>query len=397
MTTSARSKWIKWLLLVALVVAIALGLMRALNKREAQRAAAGAAAAAAQQEPVYQLSPKDLVTVQPQELEQVVKVSGSLKALQTALIKARVAGELQGLEKREGDRVSAGEVVARVDNTEALARVRQAEQQAKAAEAQMDIARRSLDNNQALVKQGFISATALETTSANLAAATANHLAAQAAADVARKSLADTTLRSPIAGLVSSRLAQNGERVGVDARILEVVDLSSFELEAALPPGDASTVQVGQKALLQIEGLAQPVEARVARINPSVQAGSRSVLIYLQVPAVAGMRQGLFAQGGVVTGQMTAPAVPLSAVRNDRPQPYIQVLNDGRIVHLPVPLGRQGQRNGEPMLVIDGVPGAPAGTQLLSVRAGLIREGTAVTLEAVAPAAAAPTSAATKN
>jgi RND family efflux transporter MFP subunit len=367
MTTSARSKWIKWLLLVALVVAIALGLMRALNKREAQRAAAGAAAAAAQQEPVYQLSPKDLVTVQPQELEQVVKVSGSLKALQTALIKARVAGELQGLEKREGDRVSAGEVVARVDNTEALARVRQAEQQAKAAEAQMDIARRSLDNNQALVKQGFISATALETTSANLAAATANHLAAQAAADVARKSLADTTLRSPIAGLVSSRLAQNGERVGVDARILEVVDLSSFELEAALPPGDASTVQVGQKALLQIEGLAQPVEARVARINPSVQAGSRSVLIYLQVPAVAGMRQGLFAQGGVVTGQMTAPAVPLSAVRNDRPQPYIQVLNDGRIVHL------------------------------LSVRAGLIREGTAVTLEAVAPAAAAPTSAATKN
>jgi membrane fusion protein, multidrug efflux system len=394
MTSSARStrsKWIQWLLLAALVVAIGLGLMRALNKREAQRAAASAAAAAAQQEPVYQLSPKDLLTVQALELEQVVKVSGSLRALQSALIKARVAGELQGLQKREGDRVSAGEVVARVDNTEALARVRQAEQQAKAAEAQMDIARRSLDNNQALVKQGFISATALETTSANLAAATANHLAAQAAADVARKSLADTTLRSPIAGLVSSRLAQNGERVGVDARILEVVDLSSFELEAALPPGDASTVQVGQKALLRIEGLAQPVQAAVARINPSVQAGSRSVLIYLKVPAVTGMRQGLFAQGGVVTGQMTAPAVPLSAVRNDRPQPYIQVLKDGRIEHVPVPAVRQGQRHGEPMLVVEGVAGAPEGTRLLSVRAGLIREGTAVTLEAAAPAPAPAT------
>jgi membrane fusion protein, multidrug efflux system len=394
MTSSARStrsKWIQWLLLAALVVAIGLGLMRALNKREAQRAAASAAAAAAQQEPVYQLSPKDLLTVQALELEQVVKVSGSLRALQSALIKARVAGELQGLQKREGDRVSAGEVVARVDNTEALARVRQAEQQAKAAEAQMDIARRSLDNNQALVKQGFISATALETTSANLAAATANHLAAQAAADVARKSLADTTLRSPIAGLVSSRLAQNGERVGVDARILEVVDLSSFELEAALPPGDASTVQVGQKALLRIEGLAQPVQAAVARINPSVQAGSRSVLIYLKVPAVTGMRQGLFAQGSVVTGQITAPAVPLSAVRNDRPQPYIQVLKDGRIEHVPVPAVRQGQRHGEPMLVVEGVAGAPEGTRLLSVRAGLIREGTAVTLEAAAPAPAPAT------
>jgi membrane fusion protein, multidrug efflux system len=398
MSTSARTKWIKWLLLVALVAAIALGLIRALNKREAQRAAASAAAAAAQQEPVYQLTPNDVLTVQVLELEQVIKVSGSLKALQTVLIKARVAGELQGLQKREGDAVKAGEVVARIDNTEALARVRQAEQQAKAAEAQVGIARRSLDNNQALVAQGFISATALETTSANLAAATANHLAAKAAADVARKSLADTTLRSPIGGQVSARLAQNGERVGVDARILEVVDLSGFELEAALAPADASTVQVGQKATLQIEGLSQPVQATVARINPSVQAGSRSVLIYLRVPAVAGMRQGLFAQGGVVTGTLTAPAVPLSAVRNDRPQPYIQVLRDGRIVHLSVPLGRLGQRLGEPMLVIEDLAGAPAGTQLLSVRAGLIREGTAVTQEAAAPSSmSAPAATTTTN
>jgi RND family efflux transporter MFP subunit len=278
--------------------------------------------------------------------------------------------------------------VARIDSTEAQARVRQADQQARAAEAQVGIARRSLDNNQALVSQGFISATALETSLANLAAATANHMAALAAADLARKSLADTTLRSPISGQVSSRLAQNGERVGVDARILEVVDLSSFELEAALAPADASTVQIGQNALLQIEGLPQPVEATVARINPSVQAGSRSVLVYLRVPAVAGMRQGLFAQGGVVTGRMTAAAVPLSAVRNDRPQPYVQLLRDGRIVHLPVPPGRHGQRNGEPMLVIEGVAAAPAGAQILSVRAGLIREGTAVTLEAAAPASA---------
>jgi membrane fusion protein, multidrug efflux system len=98
----------------------------------------------------------------------------------------------------------------------------------------------------------------------------------------------------------------------------------------------------------------------------------------------------------VVTGTLTAPAVPLSAVRNDRPQPYIQVLRDGRIVHLSVPLGRLGQRLGEPMLVIEDLAGAPAGTQLLSVRAGLIREGTAVTQQAAAPSTVpAPAAAAT--
>lgn len=388
-TRPTRSTWIKWILFALLVLAIGLGLMRALKKRELQRETATAAAEAMQKPPVYQLSPQDVVTVEALDLDQSVGVSGSLRAVQTALIKARVAGEVQGLQKREGDAVLAGEVVARIDSTEAQARVRQADQQARAAQAQVGITRRVLENNQALVTQGFISATALETASANLAAAEANHQAALAALDMARKSLGDTTLRSPLSGQVSARLVQNGERVPVDARLLEVVDLSAFEVEAALAPADAMAVVTGQKASLQVEGLAQPVEATVARINPSVQSGSRSVLVYLRVPAATGMRQGLFAQGRIVTGRLVAPAVPRSAVRNDKPEPYIQVLRDDRVVHVPVSLGTEGLRGGEPMLVIEGVAAAPAGTRVLRAQAGLIREGTAVTLPADQPAATA--------
>lgn len=389
---ASRSGWIKWLLLALLVIAIALGVARALSKRKAQNEAATAAAVAAQKAPVYELPPQDVATVEALELAQSVGVSGSLRALQTAAIKARVAGEVQGIGKREGDAVKEGEVVARIDSTEAQARVRQAEQQAKSALAQVAIARRAQDNNQSLVQQGFISATALETSTNNLAAAEANHQAAVAALDIARKALGDTTLRAPLSGQVSARLVQNGERVGVDARILEVVDLSGFELEAALAPTDAASVAVGQKARLKIEGLDKPVDATVARINPSVQAGSRSVLVYLRLPAAAGMRQGLFAQGEIVTGQIQALAVPLSAVRNDKPQPYIQVIQSGKIAHVPVPLGRQGQHGGEAMLVVDGVTAAPAGTQLLRVQAGLIREGTEVKL--AAPTATLPAKAA---
>ncbi|MBS3910596.1 MAG: efflux RND transporter periplasmic adaptor subunit [Hydrogenophaga sp.] len=382
-----RRPWIQWLLLALLVLAIALGLARALNKRAAQRDAANQAAEALQQAPVYELTAQDVVAVQPLTLAQTVGISGSLRALQTAVIKARVAGEVQGLQKREGDTVRAGEVVARIDSTEARARLRQASQQAEAALAQVSIARRALDNNQALVRQGFISATALDTATANLAAAEANHQAALAARDLARKALADTTLRSPLNGQVSARLVQNGERVGLDARILEVVDLSGFELEAALAPADAVAVLPGLQVSLTVEGLAQPVPATVARINPSVQAGSRSVLVYLRVSVGAGMRQGLFAQGHIITGQVNALAVPLSAVRNDQPQPYVQVLQDGRIQHHPVTPGVRGLLNGEPMVALDNLP---AGTQLLRAQAGLIREGTAVRLKAATETSSAP-------
>jgi membrane fusion protein (multidrug efflux system) len=391
MNTRSNRRWIQWVLLGILVLGMALGVMRALQKRSAQNAAANAAAQALQQDPVYQLGPQDVV-VQTLALDQTVPLSGSLNAMQTAVIKARTAGELQGLTKREGDAVRAGETVARVDNTEAQARLRQTEQQAQAAQAQVAIAQRGFDNNQALVRQGFISATALDTSGANLAAVQANHQAALAARDIARKALGDTVLKSPLSGQVSARLAQNGERVGLDARVLEVVDLSTFELEAALAPADAAAVRVGQVARLKVEGLSEPVAATVARINPSVQPGSRSVRIYLRVAAAPGMRQGLFAQGAVVIGRIDAPAVPLSSVRNDKPQPYLQLVREGKIVHQPISTAQQAQQGSEPMVMLDGVAGVPPGTPVLRVQAGLIREGTAVTL-APSDAVAAPGSA----
>jgi membrane fusion protein (multidrug efflux system) len=381
-----RPSWITWLLLAALVLALGLGVMRALNKRQTQRAAASVAAQALQQAPVFDLSEADVVRVQTLTLTRTVAVSGSLKARQSAVIKARVAGELQGLNLREGDSVKSGAVVARIDSTEAQARVRQSSQQAQAAQAQVSIAQRALDNNQALVRQGFISATALETSTANLAAAQANHEAALAALDMARKTLDDTTLRAPISAQVAARLAQNGERVAVDARILELVDLSAFELEAALAPADAVHVAPGQSVSLQVEGLEKTVSAKVARINPSVQAGSRSVLVYLQVSAAPGMRQGLFAQGQIVTGQEQALAAPLSVVRNDKPQPYVQLISEGLVRHQTVRPGARGQLDREPMVALEGLS---AGTPVLRAQAGLMREGTAVRLGA-APAAAAP-------
>ncbi|MGC4365006.1 efflux RND transporter periplasmic adaptor subunit [Hydrogenophaga sp. R2] len=373
----SRSAKIQLGLLVLLVLAVAWGVVRALDRRATQAASAAAAAQSLQTVPTYQLGPRDVIAVQQADLEVTVPVSGSLEAVQTVAIKARVAGEVQGLRLREGDPVKAGDEVARIDSTEAQARVRQAEQQAASAQAQVAIARRTQDNNQALVKQGFISPTALDTSTANLEAAEANHRAALAALDIARKGLADTRLRSPLTGFVSARPVQDGERVGIDARVLEVVDLSAFEVEATVAPGAAAPLKTGQTALLRIEGLAEPVKATVARINPSVQAGSRSVLVYLRVPAVQGMRQGLFAQGHVVTGRTLVNAVPQSAVRNDRPQPYIQIIRDGQVVHQPLPESATGLLDREPMRA---TPDLAAGTPVLSVTAGLIRDGTPVRL-----------------
>ena len=122
-------------------------------------------------DPVIELAAIDLATAQTQLLRSGLPITGVLKAERSAIVKARVPGELRDLTVREGDTVQVGQVIARVESTEYADRVRQAQQQADAARAQVDIAQRQYDNNAALVQQGFISPTALDNSLASLNAA----------------------------------------------------------------------------------------------------------------------------------------------------------------------------------------------------------------------------------
>jgi len=382
-------RWIPWIAVAIVVAVVAAGALRAIAARKAQQQMASSARA---ERVVMEVAPGEVFALRSRELTLGIPVSGAVRAVQSATIKARVAGELQDLNLREGDAVRAGQVVARIDATETQARVRQAQQQADAARAQVAISQRQFDNNQALVAQGFISKTALETSQASLDAAKASYQAGVAAADVARKSLADTVLKSPIDGFVSQRLVQNGERVAVDARILEVVDLSKLEVEALVPAADAAQVRVGQTASLQLEGTHDGLQARVVRISPSAQTGTRAVPVYLAIDnttALPGLRQGVYLQGTLAAGTHQALAVPLDAVRTDQAEPYLQVAESGQVAHHVVRLGVRTLMDGATWVAVQGVA---EGAQVLAARVGALPVGTALRLPEPTsqPPAAAP-------
>ncbi len=369
--------------LVALLAAVALGygLWRKSSAPPAPPPVVKAAPAA-----FMDIKPTDVITAQTQTLVQSLPISGNLKALNTVVVKARVAGEILELNGREGDSVKAGQVVARIDPTEYQRRLRQAEQQADAAKTQIDIAKRQYDNNKALVDQGFISKTTLDTSYATLAGAEATYNAALAGADVARKTLEDAVLRAPISGQVAARLAQPGERASIDARLLDIVDLGSLELEATLSPADSVDVRVGQEAWLNMEGRSEPIKAMVKRINPNVQSNSRSVLVYLGLQNTSGLRQGMYGQGALKLRQSQAIALPLDAVRTDKPQPYVQLIEKDKVVHHIVTTGTRGQLLGQADSVVwVSVQGLPANSQVLPASVGALREGMLIRLASTAP------------
>jgi RND family efflux transporter MFP subunit len=389
---------LRWLVLGFIVLALVAGVWRAMNQKQAQQAAASAPATAPTQ---LELASTDVMKAELRDITQGLAISGTVKAVNYAVIKARVAGELKDIMAREGDTVKAGDVLARIDPTEYQRRWQQTSEQATAAMAQMEIAKRAWENNQSLAAQNFISQAAMNNSEANYVGAVASHKAAMAGSDVARKALDDATLRAPFAGIVSGRAAQVGERVSIDAKIMELVDLSQLEVEVPLSPSESMDVRVGQLAALQVEDRKTMVGAKVKRISPSAQAGSRSVLIYLALDKADGLRHGLFAKGILGMGKSQVLAVPLSAVRTDRAQPYVQVVEQVgdqlQVIHKIVTLGVRGMDMGQPESeTMVAVTGLNEGSTVLKSNVGALRSGMAVRYTPVAANAASTSASAAR-
>lgn len=367
--------------IAVILLALLAGIWRALSARRAQQQSASAIATT---QTSIEIAQSDVLVVQERNLTQTLGMSGTVKALNYAVIKAKVAGELKEVTVREGDHVSAGQVLARIDPIEYQQRWNQLKEQAAAAKYQLEIAQRQWESNKALVDQGFISKVALDNSQASLQGAIASHRAAMAGADVARKALDDSVLVAPFAGVIAVRSAQPGERVGVDARVMELVDLSQLEIETPLTPSDSVDVRVGQTARIQIEDRPQMVSAKVKRISPSAQAGSRSVMVYLSIDSPEGLRHGLFAKGQIQLKTVKALSLPLSAIRTDRAKPYVQVVEKvgetQQVVHKTVELGLRGIDAQQPETdTWVAVTGVSPNSQVLIGQVGSLREGLLVT------------------
>ncbi len=363
--------------IAVILLALLAGIWRALSARRAQQQSASATPTLQTQ---IEIAQTDVLVVQERSLTQTLGVSGTVKALNYAVIKAKVAGELKEVTVREGDRVNAGQVLARIDPIEYQQRWNQLKEQAAAAKSQLEIAQRQWDTNKALADQGFISKIALDNSQASLQSAIASHRAAIAGADVARKALDDSVLVAPFAGVIAVRSANPGERVGIDARVMELVDLSQLEIETPLTPSDSVDVSVGQTARIQIEDRPQMVSAKVKRISPSAQAGSRSVMVYLSIDSPEGLRHGLFAKGQIQLKTVQALSLPLSAIRTDRAKPYVQVVEKvgetQQVVHKTVELGLRGIDAQQPETdTWVAVTGVSANSQVLIGQVGSLREG----------------------
>ena len=338
-------------------------------------------------EVTLEFTPREVAKPQLARLAARLDFSGPLVAPSTAVVRAKASGTLLALNVNEGSRVSAGQALGRIDLAEQTSRLAERSASVESARATLAQAERTHASNERLAAQQFISPIALENSKAAVDTARAAVHAALAAADTTRIGLRDSALVSPISGIVAKRHVVPGEKLAMEQQVLTIVDLARLELAGAVGTHEVSRLAPGMPVQVQVEGVAQAVPGRIARIAPAAEPGTRSIGVTIELAnPKETLRAGQYAVAQVeLADDLQRLTLPLAAVGNTSGQDHVWLIEGGQLARRAVKLGRRDEREGR-VEIVEGV--LPA-SQVLAARFDNLREGAkAAVVAGKAPAVA---------
>lgn len=329
---------------------ITIAVIGALASAIAVRTSNRATAATADAPPVVlEFNPADLAAVEAHALARWLPVSGALQPVNQTTVRSKVSGEVRQVMVREGETVHAGQMIARFDTADLEAKLTDRMGALESSRAQLALAEKTRAQNLALLKQNFISQTAYDSAESNLSVSQGTLKSNEAQVQLARNALRDAVVTSPLSGTVAKRHVQPGEKVPFDAPLVTIVDLTEMELQAMVPANDIPELNVGMKATLSIDGFGERrFTGTIDRINPTTEAGTRAILVYVHVPNPDGaLRGGMFVTGRVtLAADAPVPTLPAIAVRTEAGQNFVWTIENGKLARRLITVGRRDDSAG---------------------------------------------------
>lgn len=288
------------------------------------------------------LDPEEVVVVEPSDLSEDLTVSGDVKPASQVTVSAEVTGVAAAVMALPGERVSSGETLLAIADADFRLALQAEEATMASLEAQLRAATSSLARTSGLADLGIKSKSALEEIEGSVATLKANLDASAARVDLARTNLERATVRAPISGIIASRGIEAGQFVQAGKPLFDIVDLSKVTVEARVPLGKLAGLSPGQTAELWLpQDPERRFPARVARVSPRAEEGSRSAIVYLDVDNAEGVLRGsMFMMGRIrLRSNLEAIALPKDAVTVGSHSASVQLVRNDRVVEAPVVTG----------------------------------------------------------
>ncbi len=305
-------------------------------------------------------------------LPQSITTVGSLRSDETVVVRPEIAGRVVEIAFKEGQRVTRGQVLVRLDDSIQKADLERAR-------ANHTLSRSKYDRARDLRAQGFISSQAKDEAENNLKVAEAD-------VELAAARLAKTEVRAPFGGIIGLRSVSVGDYVKEGQDMVNLEEIDPLKVDFRVPEVFLSQVRAGQVLQITMDALPDRTwPGQVYAINPLVDSNGRAIAIRAQVSNTdARLRPGMFARVRLLTSEMRdslmVPEESIFPVGEDK---YVYKVVDGRALRQKVEIG---QRRDGKVEILGGL--GPADTV---VTAGTVklRDGAPVRL-AETPAAPAP-------
>lgn len=289
---------------------------------------------------MWWLRPPEVATTHPSRGDAIeaVYATGTIEAVDKARVGTTVAGRVVALPVDEGDVVTEGQVMARMDD-------RAPRQRVADAAARLTLAQQELARDEALAARGDRSLQALQRSMRE-------RDSAAALLEVARRDLAEYVIAAPLAGIVMKRLVQEGETVAANTALFEVASLRHLRVAADVDERDIALIRKEAPVAVRAEAYPdQAFQANVTRIRLQGDTSTRTYLVEADLPEDTKLFIGMTVDVNIQVGvRHDALLVPSTALRygtaeGGRPGPaFVYRVSGGRAVRTAVQTGAVGQR-----------------------------------------------------
>lgn len=288
-------------------------------------------------------------------------VVGTVRPKLSASIEAKVSGRIEKMAVVPGQTVKAGELLAKLDAAEIQARLDQAD-------AALDQADRDWKRIQTLFAQQASSRSEYD-------AADARYRMAKGAAEEARAMMSYVDIRAPFDGVITRKLADEGDLAMPGKPLLQMENPDALRLEADVPEALVGNVRLGDKLSVRVAAVTNDTEGTVAEISPTADPNSRTYLVKLDLPGATGLRSGQFGRVAVPVAETSAIRVPAAAVIQRGQLELVFVVVNG---HAQLRLVKSGQRIGGEIELVSGLN---AGEQIVTAGSANLADGQPVSIK----------------
>jgi RND family efflux transporter MFP subunit len=192
---------------------------------------------------------------------------------------------------------------------------------------------------------------------------------------LARHHLEQTLVVAPFGGSIAQRLVDEGTTALVQPQTIAVVlqETAQLEAEANIPESQLSVVQVGDAALVHIEGLPEPIQTQVSAVSDTIDPQARTYRVQMVVPNPAhALKAGIFARIDILpSAKRDVMLVPRAAVRSEEGANRVLVVRDGRAQSVAVRLGVVSENEAEVLSGLEADSEVIVGTAAREIAPGM--------------------------